>query len=212
VHSFLNRLFGRRRTAAANPSETGGHAESGAYWTAGHRVPRDWRVTAPITLPQEDDNGLALELQPGTSLRYNGSKSFSDYWNGASFWCKRRFLVMDGEHQGQTVTHIEWTYGDTADAIVRDAFPPAELEARRTPVSEVEIDETIAEAQAVAKTRPAASGHEPWDAAESVRGDFDNLLWRLAHDAPRRAEIVAAKRRLEQAMFEDIRDGNPAQP
>jgi hypothetical protein len=86
------------------------------------------------------------------------------------------------------------------------------IASERTPVSEVEIDETIAEAEAVAKTLPAASGHDPWDAAEMVRGHFDNLLWRLAHDAPRRAEIVAAKRRLEQAMFEDIRDGNPAQP
>jgi uncharacterized protein YqfA (UPF0365 family) len=45
-----------------------------------------------------------------------------------------------------------------------------------------------------------------------VRGHFGHILWRLAEDAPRRAEIVAAEARLEQAMSDALHDGNTAQP
>ena len=82
----------------------------------------------------------------------------------------------------------------------------------RTPVSEIEIDETIAEAEVAAAALPGATDHDAWDTAEMVRGHFGHLLWRLAEDAPRRGEIVAAEARLEQAMSEALQDSNTAQP
>lgn len=82
----------------------------------------------------------------------------------------------------------------------------------RTPVSEFEIDETIAEAEVAAAALPGATDHDAWDTAEMVRGHFGHILWRLAEDAPRRAEIVAAEARLEQAMSDALQDRNTAQP
>lgn len=69
---------------------------------------REWTVTEPLRLGREDDyRGTLIELQPGTALRYEfiEYKSGHDYggWHSTS----RRFLVLDGEHAGARVKHIE---------------------------------------------------------------------------------------------------------
>jgi hypothetical protein len=88
-----------------------------------------------MSLTQDDGQRVPLDLAPGTSLRYEGSGWFNAYWNGELSWTIRRFQVLDGEHQGQKVTHTQWTHRHPPDTSSSDLFPPAGLEAMPEPVT-----------------------------------------------------------------------------
>ena len=98
---------------------------------------RLWRVTAPITLRRAGSfaPNEQVELQPGTSLRYEYLDSGRDYWGGYTVhMTQRRFLVLDGEYAGARVTHTETRWcgdadDDDASGLSDDPFPPAGLEA-----------------------------------------------------------------------------------
>ena len=75
------------------------------------------------------------------------------------------------------------------------------IAADRTPVSEAEIDEALDEAEVVTAQLDAGErDYDVEDGAEFVVGHLNHILWRLADDAPRRAEVIAAKERVEKAL------------
>ena len=88
--------------------------------------PQATRVVAPIE---------PVELQPGTSLRYEYLSSGRDYWGGYTVYGEdRRFLVLDGEHAGARVMHTESRWFDDSERedlgdLSGDPFPPPGLEA-----------------------------------------------------------------------------------
>ncbi len=94
--------------------------------------PRDWRVTAPISLARADDHAATIELAVATALRYEAIHVQTGYDNGGWWSGTRRFLVLDGEHAGVRVVHNEF---GCRDPLQDDAwcgplnpFPPAGLE------------------------------------------------------------------------------------
>ena len=119
---------GRRAAEEAERYRTETWIEPGAA--------RLWRVTAPISLNRVGCNAPRepVELEPGTSLRYEYLDSGRDYWGGYSVYgSDRRFLVLDGDHAGARVMHTETRFCDDADdekapGLVCDPFPPAWLE------------------------------------------------------------------------------------
>jgi hypothetical protein len=71
----------------------------------------------------------------------------------------------------------------------------------RTPVSEAEVDETIAASREFATDLAnGKTNGELSKRAEVVLGHLDNILWRLAEDAPRRAELTGAKDHLRNSL------------
>lgn len=163
----------------------------------------DWFDVAPA---------IVFGVVAGLLARFIGGKSWLAVAAGTAYIVGAGFVAA----AAVAFVGLDSVAGFIGSAAITGAFiVPLWLyvnASERRPVSEVEIDETIAEAEAAARALPGATDHDPWDAAEMVRGHFENLLWRLAEDAPRRSEIVAAKGRLEHAMSEAIQDSTTAQP
>jgi hypothetical protein len=139
-------IIARRRAASAMGRWAAEEAERYPTETWIERgAVRLWRVTAPTTLRRAGSfaPNEPVELQPGTSLRYEYLDSGRDYWGGYTVYTtRRRFLVQDGEHAGARVIHTETRWcgdgdGDDASDWSDDPFPPAALEAaEQRPTSE----------------------------------------------------------------------------
>jgi len=83
-----------------------------------------------LSLHREDDrSGSLIELQRGTSLRYEHVRYSNGYERGEWHGVTRRFLVLDGEFAGARVRHsqITWRSEDGDWTEPAEAFPPAGL-------------------------------------------------------------------------------------
>ena len=75
------------------------------------------------------------------------------------------------------------------------------IAADRTPVEQAEIDEAIADADAiVAQVKEAASDYDTHDAVDIAYDHLGHIVWRLPKGDSRRPAIRAAARRLEDVM------------
>ena len=84
-----------------------------------------------IGVNREDDEwGTLIELHTGTALRYEYIHRQGGQDGGGWSSASRRFLVVDGEHAGARVRHLEMSYRDDEGVWREPAspFPPAGLE------------------------------------------------------------------------------------